>query len=36
MKTRSLDYYDSNIDDFKTEKTVEARHILIKLDRNSR
>jgi len=26
------DYYDSNISEFKTEKTVEARHILIKLD----
>jgi peptidyl-prolyl cis-trans isomerase D len=26
------DYYDSNINDFKTEKTVEARHILIKLE----
>ena len=27
-----MDYYDSNINDFKTEKNVEARHILIKLD----
>jgi peptidyl-prolyl cis-trans isomerase D len=27
-----MDYYDSNITEFKTEKTVEARHILIKLD----
>ncbi len=26
------DYYDSNINEFKTEKSVEARHILIKLD----
>jgi peptidyl-prolyl cis-trans isomerase D len=26
------DYYDSNPEEFKKEKTVEARHILIKLD----
>ena len=26
------DYYDSNINEFKNEKSVEARHILIKLD----
>ena len=30
-----VDYYESNIDDFKSEKTVEARHILIKLDPNA-
>jgi peptidyl-prolyl cis-trans isomerase D len=26
------DYYDTNINEFRTEKTVEARHVLIKLD----
>jgi len=29
------DYYESNIEKFKTQKTVEARHILIKLDQSS-
>ncbi len=29
------DYYDSNPKEFKTEKTVSARHILLKLDKNS-
>lgn len=29
------DYYESNTEKFKTQKTVEARHILIKLDQSS-
>ncbi|MBC2695628.1 MAG: hypothetical protein HF982_10215 [Desulfobacteraceae bacterium] len=29
------DYYESNIEKFKTQKTVEARHVLIKLDQSS-
>ncbi|MDL1968428.1 MAG: SurA N-terminal domain-containing protein [Deltaproteobacteria bacterium] len=29
------DYYENNIEKFKTQKTVEARHILIKLGQNS-
>jgi peptidyl-prolyl cis-trans isomerase D len=29
------DYYESNTEKFKTQKTVEARHILLKLDQSS-
>jgi len=29
------DHYENNIENFKTQKTIEARHILIKLDPNS-